>query len=128
MVHGEEESKKDFGKLIHDKLGYEPVVVLGNSEFELDMNTAQILNYEQAEQEAVEDEEIQAVRRKISDIHSGIESILYNTDLAMGRNISQEKLVKINNIVQELAKATMVLGSAVTEEDRSREEPVVDPK
>ncbi len=92
------------------------------------MNTAQILNYEQAEQEAVEDEEIQAVRRKISDIHSGIESILYNTDLAMGRNISQEKLVKINNIVQELAKATMVLGSAVTEEDRSREEPVVDPK
>ena len=46
----------------------------------------------------------------------------------MGRNISQEKLVKINNIVQELAKATMVLGSAVTEEDRSREEPVVDPK
>ena len=128
LVHGEEESKKDFGKLIHDKLGYEPVVVLGNSEFELDMNTAQILNYEQAEQEAVEDEEIQAVRRKISDIHSGIESILYNTDLAMGRNISQEKLVKINNIVQELAKATMVLGSAVTEEDRSREEPVVDPK
>ncbi|NBH62478.1 MBL fold metallo-hydrolase [Anaerotruncus sp. 80] len=128
LVHGEEDSKKDFGKLIHDKLGYEPVVVLGNSEFELDMNTAQILNYEQAEQEAVEDEEIQAVRRKISDIHSGIESILYNTDLAMGRNISQEKLVKINNIVQELAKATMVLGSAVTEEDRSREEPVVDPK
>lgn len=128
LVHGEEDSKKDFGKLIHDKLGYEPVVVLGNSEFELDMNTAQILNYEQAEQEAVEDEEIQAVRRKISDIHSGIESILYNTDLAMGRNISQEKLVKINNIVQELAKTTMVLGSAVTEEDRSREEPVVDPK
>ena len=43
---------------------------------------------------------------------------LYNTDLAMGQNVSEEKLVRINNIVQELAKATLVLGSTVTEEDR----------
>ena len=43
----------------------------------------------------------------------------------MGRNISQDKLVKINNIVQELAKATMVLGSTVTEEDRSGEKAVI---
>ncbi len=27
LVHGEEQSKIDFGKLIHDKLAYEPVVV-----------------------------------------------------------------------------------------------------
>ena len=51
LVHGEEDSKKDFGKLIAEKLGYDPVVVLGNSEFELDMNTAQLLNYEEAEKE-----------------------------------------------------------------------------
>lgn len=124
LVHGEEDSKKDFAKLLADKLGYDPVVVLGNSEFELDMNTAQLLNYEEAEAAAVEDEEIQAVRRKISGIHNDIETILYNADLIMGRNISEEKLVKINNIVQELAKATLVLGSAVTEEDRSAEKPL----
>lgn len=118
LVHGEEDSKKDFGKLLHDKLGYDPVVVLGNSEFELDMNTAQLLNYEEAAAAGAEDEEIQSVRRRISEIHSDIEKILYNTDLIMGDNISEDKLVKINNIVQELAKATMVLGSAVTEEDR----------
>ncbi|MFQ9892010.1 MAG: MBL fold metallo-hydrolase RNA specificity domain-containing protein [Emergencia sp.] len=122
LVHGEEDSKKDFGKLIHDKLGYEPVVVLGNSEFELDMNTAQLLNYEEASAEGRNDEEIQAVRKKISDIHTDIESILYNADLAMGNHISEDKLIKINNIVQELAKATMVLGSTVTEEDRAEEE------
>ncbi|MGN0659975.1 MAG: MBL fold metallo-hydrolase RNA specificity domain-containing protein [Emergencia sp.] len=121
LVHGEEDSKKDFGKLIHDKLGYEPVVILGNSEYELDMETAALLNYEEAEAEGVRDEEIQEVRRRISDIHRDIESILYNTDLAMGNNISEEKLVSINNIVQELAKATLVLGSAVTEEDRNME-------
>ncbi len=126
LVHGEEDSKKDFGKLLHDKLGYDPVVVLGNSEFELDMNTAQLLNYEEAEAAGAEDEEIQSVRKQISEIHSDIEKILYNTDLIMGNNISEDKLVKINNIVQELAKATMVLGSAVTEEDRSRELPFDD--
>lgn len=121
LVHGEEDSKKDFGKLLKDKLGYEPVVVLGNSEFELDMNTAQILNFEEAASAGVEYEEIQDIRKRISDIHSDIETILYNTDLAMGSHISQDKMVKINNIVQELAKATLVLGSAVTEEDRSGE-------
>lgn len=118
LVHGEEDSKKDFGKLIADKLGYDPVVVLGNSEFELDMNTAQLLNYEEAEKEGVTYEEVQDVRRQISSIHRDIENILYNTDLAMGENVSEEKLVRINNIVQELAKATLVLGSTVTEEDR----------
>lgn len=126
LVHGEEDSKKDFAKLLHDKLGYDPVVVLGNSEFELDMNTAQLLNYEEAEAAGAEDEEIQSVRKQISEIHSDIEKILYNTDLIMGNNISEDKLVKINNIVQKLAKATMVLGSAVTEEDRSRELPFDD--
>lgn len=122
LVHGEEQSKKDFAKLIHDKLDYDPVVVLGNSEFELDMNTAHLLNYEEAEAEGFRDEEIQEVRSKIASIHNDIESILYNADLAMGENISVDKLVRINNIVQELEKATMVLGSTVTEEDRHEEE------
>ena len=119
LVHGEEQSKIDFGKLIHDKLAYEPVVVLGNSEYELDMNTATILNKEQAEADAISDEEIHDVRSKISGIHNDIENILYNADLVMGRNISPEKLIRINNIVQELEKATINLGSTVTEEDRS---------
>lgn len=118
LVHGEEDSKKDFGKLIAEKLGYDPVVVLGNSEFELDMNTAQLLNFEEAEKAGAAYEEVQDVRRQISSIHREIENILYNTDLAMGQNVSEDKLVRINNVVQELAKATLVLGSTVTEEDR----------
>ncbi len=48
LVHGEKQSKIDFGELIKEKLAYEPVVVMGNSEFELDMNTAQVVNREQA--------------------------------------------------------------------------------
>lgn len=124
LVHGEEDSKVDFGKLIEEKLGISPVVVMGNSEFELDMNSSVLLNREEAEAQGQKDEEVQAVRRQIADIHTDIENILYNAGLAMGSNISDEKLVQINNIVQELAKATMVLGSAVTEEDRSGEIPL----
>lgn len=122
LVHGEEDSKKDFGELIKRELGYDPVVVLGNSEFELDMNTAEILNFEEAMKMAADDDEIQNVRAKVSSIHDSIESILYTTSLATGTQISEEKLTKIRNIIQELEKATLGLGSAVTEEDRGLEE------
>ena len=118
LVHGEHDAKVSFAKLLEEKLGYNPVVVTGNSEFELDLDSAEILNMESAEKKEAEYEEIQDVRNKIAGIHEEIEHILYNADLAMGNNISEDKMIKINNIVQELAKATVNLGSAVTEEDR----------
>jgi hypothetical protein len=40
----------------------------------------------------------------------------------MGGEISEGKLNQINNVIQELKKATMVLGTTVTEEDRSMEQ------
>ena len=122
LVHGEEDSKKDFGKLIQDQLGYNPVVILGNSEFELDMNTSEVVNFEEAMRQAAQDEEIRKVRMSIADIHNNIESILYHTDLAINEEISEAKLMQINNVIQELKKATMVLGTTVTEEDRSMEQ------
>lgn len=119
LVHGEEDSKKDFAKLISDKLGYDPVVVMGNSEFELDMNTAEITNIEQAIEQGRKTEDVQRLRRQLAEIHSQLENILYTTDLAVGSQLSDEKLVKINNLIQELDKTTLVLGSAVTAEDRA---------
>ena len=124
LVHGEEESKFAFAELVKEKLGYEPVVVLGNSEYELDMNSANLVNFNEAQEEAAWYEEIQEVRNKISEVHKEIELILYNANLAMGTGISEEQLVEINNIVQELEKATINLGTAVTERhaDRTIEE------
>ena len=118
LVHGEKQSKIDFGELIKEKLAYEPVVVMGNSEFELDMNTAQVVNREQAIEDGEKYEEVQKVRDKISDIHTGIEHILYNANLAVNDELPESKMIKINNIIQELEKATLNLGAAVTEEDR----------
>ena len=113
LVHGEEDSKRDFAALLKDKLGYDAIPIMGNSEFEIDMNEVTVLNMEEAVRTAAEDEDIQKVRSKISDIHEQLEKILYNASLATESSISEDKLVKINNIVQELEKSTINLGTAV---------------
>ena len=116
LVHGEEESKEVFAKLVEEKLGYKPVVIRGNSEYELDMETAEILNYREAKEEGVWYGDVQNVRNQLSTIHTNLEHILYNADLAMGgKDITEEQLTHIKNIMQELDKATLNLGEAVTE-------------
>ena len=122
LVHGEEESKKDFAKLVNEKLSYEPIVVMGNSEFELDMNKSEIVNMDSAREQAAEADKIQNVRDKLSSIHLDLEHILYSANLAVEENISDKKITLINNIIQELEKSTINLATAVNEDDGLREE------
>lgn len=122
LVHGEEESKKDFAKLVNEKLSYEPIVVMGNSEFELDMNKSEIVNMDSAREQAAEADKIQKVRDKLSSIHLDLEQILYSANLAVEENISDKKITMINNIIQELEKSTINLATAVNEDDGLREE------
>lgn len=121
LVHGEEDSKKDFEKLVNEKLSYEPVVVMGNSEFDLDMNKSEITNMEGASYQAAEEEKIQKVRDKLSSIHLDLEQILYSANLAVEGSISDKKINTINNIIQELEKSTINLATAVNENDEHRE-------
>lgn len=121
LVHGEEDSKKDFAKLVNEKLSYEPVVVMGNSEFDLDMNKSEITNMEGASYQAAEEEKIQKVRNKLSSIHLDLEQILYSANLAVEGSISDKKINTINNIIQELEKSTINLATAVNENDEHRE-------
>ena len=122
LVHGEEDSKKDFAKLVNEKLSYEPIVVMGNSEFELDMNKSEIVNMDSAREQAAEANQIQKVRDKLSSIHLDLEQILYSANLAVEENISDKKITLINNIIQELEKSTINLATAVNEDDGLREE------
>ena len=122
LVHGEEESKKAFAKLVNEKLSYEPIVVMGNSEFELDMNKSEIVNMDSAREQAAEADKIQKVRDKLSSIHLDLEQILYSANLAVEENISDKKITLINNIIQELEKSTINLATAVNEDDGLREE------
>lgn len=115
LVHGEQESKDDFAKTVKEKLGYKPIVISGNSEFILEKD--EIVNKEQAIQDAMDSEAMENMKKNISDIHRRLEGILYNTHLAVSEKMSPEKMAEINNIVLELEKYSVNLGSAVTEED-----------
>lgn len=102
---------------MHKELGYEPIVVLGNSEFEITGGNSTLLNMEDSIKTGAEDEDIQKVRNKISLIEEELQGILYNASLSMNEAMTEDKLVKINNVVQELEKATINLGTAVNTRD-----------
>ena len=64
----------------------------------------------------VDVEMLNDVRTNLYDIHRRIEDILYNAKLAVGEDMSSEKLSQINNMVLELEKSTINLGAAVTDD------------
>lgn len=117
LVHGETEAKHDFAQTIKDELGYDATVVDGVSEFVLENN--KIVNKEQALREAVNQEGLVNIKKRIADIHYDLEKILYNTQLAMDEELSPQRVAEINNMVLELEKMSLNLGSAVTKQDHA---------
>lgn len=115
LVHGESEAKESFAKEIKRQTGYDPVVVRGNSEYILEKDEQ--MSVGEAMEDAVDEETLNNLRNNLFKIHRGIEDILYNTKLAVGEDISKEKLAKINNMVLELEKSTINLGSAVSDDE-----------
>lgn len=122
LVHGEPESKHQFAEFIKNELGYDATVVDGLSEFVLENH--KIVNKEEALEEAINQESIVNIKRRISDIHDNLEKILYNTQLAMGEELSLQRTAEINNIVLELEKMSLNLGSAVTKQDIQEDIPL----
>ena len=114
LVHGEQQAKEDFAETVRKELGYDPVVIKGNSEFVLEKD--EFVSETQTMDDAVDAETVNNIRHNLLDIHRRTEDILYNTNLALGGKISREKLSQINNIVLELEKSTINLGSAVSDE------------
>ena len=115
LVHGEPEAKESFAETVEKELGYHPVVVNGNSEYILEKD--ELVSADTVMEDAVDEETLNNLRKTLFEIHRSIEDILYNTKLAVGENISGEKMAKINNMVLELEKSTINLGSAISEED-----------
>ena len=87
----------------------------GNSEFTLQKD--EIVDTKQAVDDSIDEDTLINTRETLTDIHERIEDILYNANLAVGEKISASKLAKINNIVLELEKSTINLGSVVSEEE-----------
>lgn len=112
LVHGELESKEALAAAIREKLGYEPVVVRGICEYEL--KKTEITSREEIYKDAIDNETVEATKQRIIEIHNRIEALLYNTGLALGENISPEKLSGINDLVLALQKDSLNLGSLIT--------------
>jgi metallo-beta-lactamase family protein len=115
LVHGEREAKENFAKTVKLALGYDCIPVQAISEYILEDGT--ILTWEEFEDEMTEPMELMRIRERLASIHNDMETILYNTQLAMSGQISSARLNEINNVVLELEKTTLNLGSVVTQEE-----------
>ena len=111
LVHGEMDAKDDFAASMKAELGYEPIVVRGNSEFVLEKD--EIVNMQQAMADAVDAESIAKTKNNLADIQRRLEDVLHNANIAVDADMDPEKLARISNIVLELEKATINLGAEI---------------
>ena len=116
LVHGETQSKIDFAAKVKEVFGYEPIVVNGNTEYELE--TGEVLSREEVIREALDQEDIEKLKDKLSSIKGELDTVIASAETAVSKQISLDKLTQINNIVQELEKASLNLGASVLAEDR----------
>ena len=118
LVHGEEEAKKDFAVTVKQALGYDCTPILGVAEFELTREGTN--RTDKPEEQLATKESIGSIKQKLSTVHDALETILYRTELAVGGAIDLDQITQINNIVQELEKSTINLGSAVALEKHEK--------
>ena len=115
LVHGEPQAKIDFAQTVEQELGFEPVVVNANAEFELEAESGKVISMTEAMAEAVDEKTVNEARANLFNVRRRLEDIIYNTDLAVGNDTSPDQLAKINNIILELEKSAINLGATLTE-------------
>ena len=121
LVHGEPQAKIDFAGSISERFGYDVEVVNANSEYELEASSGEVVGMEEAMEEVIDDTKINNARNNLFNIRRRLEDIIYNTDLAINHETSADKLARINNVILELEKSTILLGSILTEGDEETE-------
>lgn len=115
LVHGEEHSKKAFAATVKQALGYDCTVVEDVSEYNLDSDVR--ISIEDTRNRIASQEEMAGVRNRLSKIHDELETILYNTNLAVDDETTQERVSEITNIILELEKSSLKLGTAVAKKE-----------
>jgi metallo-beta-lactamase family protein len=117
LVHGETESKVAFAAYAKEKLGFSSIVVQGVSEFEL--NGVALLSSLDTITKPVNESRLLEIKDRINKVHDELETILYNTLQVVDDKLAQEKLDEITNIMLELEKNTINLGSEITTSDKN---------
>ena len=112
LVHGEEDSKKEFANEVKSILGYDCTIVEGDTEFTLTKHD--VVSVDEMKKELVSPEALFEIKKNISSVHNALEYILYNTHLAMGADLTPEQITEINNLIISLEKNTYNLGSVMS--------------
>lgn len=116
LVHGEPESKQAFADYVLKNHGWECEIVRGYDEYDLESEDSELSV--SAEEEFASGEELEKLRQRVAAMHTELENILYNTHLAVGEDVSSNRMTELKNNMAELEKNVMNLGAAITKEDR----------
>lgn len=124
LVHGEQESKRAFAAYAARELGVHPIVVEQNAEYELPPGTREANRLRtgvvsSAFDRELSEDDLQALRNKISAVSDSIGDILNGARLVTGQDVSPDRLIRINNIIQELDGSARELREAVLEENKT---------
>lgn len=112
LVHGENGSKTTFAEKVKSVIGYECTVIDGDTEITLSKD--KVVSVEEMKNDIFTPEYVYNIKKRISSVHNAIESILYNTHLAIGTDLSAERIAEINNLMLAIEKNTYSLGSVMT--------------
>ena len=115
LVHGEGNSKRAFADTVKLALGYDCTVVEDVSEFNLDSDL--LISVEDTREKIATQEQLTDVRNQLSKVHDDLEAILYNANLAVENGTTLDKINEINNMILELDKSSLKLGSAVAKKE-----------
>lgn len=113
LVHGEEDSKKNFAAFVKQQLGYEPLPILG----ECTVDLSDLDHPEAAPQDPnrEKNEELYQMRGKLAEVHRNLELILYNTQLAARERITEEEMRRLQESLLEIEKDSLRLSAVVAE-------------
>ena len=113
LVHGEESAKESFAKYAKEKLNFNPIVIRGESEYELKSN--ELLNMEQVWEDIVDFETVHDIRKRVNSVHDILDDIYADANLVLGKEIDSNKVAEMKNILLSLEKDSVNLKSLVSE-------------
>jgi len=117
LVHGETKAKEELEQRIREATGFPCDAIHGVTE--VDLADAEGMTFEEAQEELVDAEQVQALQDKLADLQDTVNEFLRSANIAVEGRITPGHLLEIKNAVVQLEKETIQLGMTVTKEGRS---------
>ena len=113
LVHGEEDSKEDFARLVKSRLGWDCTVIHNVCEVELGENTT-ITALNTAEEEFADQGSVEEIRSRLKNALEDVSDVIENAETATDSKLSNEELVQLKNRIAALEKEIINLGATVS--------------